>query len=233
MIELDPETIVPRRTFADFVHELGDIALDRIRMVPSPGTATIADVENAKGCELIEGALVEKAMGMRESLLAVYIASLIRPFVASRNLGIVLGADGTMEILTGLVRLPDVAFVSWDRMPHRVIPEEPVPALAPDLAIEVLSRGNTPREMARKRREYFTAGVRRVWMVDRFNRTVSVYSSEPNSARSLIQTRSMAKTFSPDSSFPSAIFLVNLSVTAKIREKNCQVVYTNEQQNEP
>lgn len=48
----------------------------------------------------------------------------------------------------------------------------------PDLAIEVLSRGNTPREMARKRREYFTAGVRRVWMVDRFNRTVSVYSSE-------------------------------------------------------
>jgi Uma2 family endonuclease len=50
-----------------------------------------------------------------------------------------------------------------------------VPEIVPDLAVEVLSDGNTYAEMARKRREYFHAGVRQVWMVDINQRTVAVY----------------------------------------------------------
>ncbi len=55
------------------------------------------------------------------------------------------------------------------------MPTEPVPDLAPDLAVEVLSAGNTPREMARKCREYFAAEVRWVWLVDPETRTVAVH----------------------------------------------------------
>jgi Uma2 family endonuclease len=99
-------------------------------------------------------------------------------FVRARKLGKIVGKQATMQILTGLVRIPDVAFISWDRFPNRRIPEEPVPALVPDLAIEVISKNNTLAEMARKRHEYFTAGVRLVWMVDHFSRTVTVYTSE-------------------------------------------------------
>ena len=36
---------------------------------------------------------------------------------------------------------------------------------APDLAVEILSKGNTEAEMQRKVREYFKAGSRRVWIV--------------------------------------------------------------------
>ena len=77
-----------------------------------------------------------------------------------RNLGLVSGADGTIRLFPGLVRIPDVAFASWDRFPGRKIPKEPIPSLAPDLVVEVLSESNTPAEMERKRGEYFASGVR-------------------------------------------------------------------------
>jgi Uma2 family endonuclease len=82
-----------------------------------------------------------------------------------------------MEVLPELVRLPDVAFVSWQRLPNGV-PREAIPDLAPDLAVEVLSRTNTRAEMRRKRRDYFQGGVRQVWMIDPEARTVQVFKSE-------------------------------------------------------
>ena len=50
-----------------------------------------------------------------------------------------------VRLFPGLVRIPDVAFASWDRFPDRKIPEEPIPSLAPDLVVEVLSESNTGR----------------------------------------------------------------------------------------
>jgi Uma2 family endonuclease len=89
----------------------------------------------------------------------------------------VTGADGMMRLNPGLVRITDVSFVSWERLPDRSVPDAPIPDLAPDLAIEVLSESNTPAEMARKRREYFAAGVRLVWLVEHISRTVTVFTS--------------------------------------------------------
>jgi Uma2 family endonuclease len=107
----------------------------------------------------VDGVLVEKAAGLRESFLAIALASLLRGFVRPRNLGLVTGEAGMMRLMTGLVRIPDVAFISWDRLPNRRVPTEPLPDVAPNLAVEVLSTSNTPREMVRKRQEYFAAEV--------------------------------------------------------------------------
>lgn len=119
---------------------------------------------------------MKKPTGVRESLLALYLAELLGPVVRGQNLGILTGPDGTFEVLLGMVRLPDVAFVSWDRLPGRRVPADPIPNVVPDLAVEVLSASNTPGEMARKREEYFRAGVRRVWEVDPRARTVRVFT---------------------------------------------------------
>lgn len=172
----------PYRTLADFMKRIGDVPYDRIRVHPSFGTATIADVTRiqeteGKICELVEGVLLEKTMGMKESTLAGFLLGLLNVFVIPRNLGKVTGADGTMQIVANLVRIPDVAFIAWDRFPDRQMPNEPVPLIVPNLAIEVLSKGNTPGEMAVKRREYFDAGVEVVWEVDPRKRTVTVYTS--------------------------------------------------------
>jgi hypothetical protein len=99
-------------TIADLLERLGGIAPERIRCQPSPGTATEQDVleierrEN-RLCELIDGVLVEKAMGYRESILAAALVSVLREFVVPRNLGLVTGADGLVRLFSGLVRIPD------------------------------------------------------------------------------------------------------------------------------
>ena len=128
-------------------------------------------------CELVDGVLVEKAMGYYESRLAMVLASLLEAFCQAHHRGIVLGADATTALGPGLVRLPDVSFVSRRRLPGGKIPREPIPDLAPDLAVEVISQGNTPQEMDHKLREYFEAGVKLVWYVYPQTRTVSVYTA--------------------------------------------------------
>ena len=170
-------------TLADFMDRLGGISPTRVRFHPLPGTATEADLLNVlaerRGLiyELVDGTLVEKAMGYRESCLAGTLIMLLRKHVDPKNLGLVSGPDGLMRLYSGLVRIPDVAFASWDRIPGRKVPVEPIPDLVPDLAIEVLSEGNTPAEMARKCREYFAAGVRLVWLIDPATRTAVVHHS--------------------------------------------------------
>lgn len=169
-------------TIADLLERLGRIPAERVRFHPLPGAATeddVLEVERRENrlFELVDGTLVEKARGFRESFLAAFLIRVLGNHVAARNLGLVTGADGMMRLARGLVRIPDVAFVSWSRLPGGRVPEAAIPNLAPDLAIEVLSEGNTAEEMARKRREYFASGVRLVWLVDPATRTVAVYTA--------------------------------------------------------
>ncbi len=170
------------RTMADLRKRLGGIPLERIWIQPPPGMATEKDVVDAEEhekrlCELVDGTLVEKAMGFDEARIAAQLAYLINSHLDEDDLGICVGADGMMRIAPGLVRIPDVSFISWDRLPGRESPKDPVPDLAPDLAVEILSEGNTPAEMKRKVGEYFDAGVQLVWLIDPRKRTARVYSA--------------------------------------------------------
>ena len=65
-----------------------------------------------KGVELVDGIFVEKAMGFKEGMIAMTIGALLRSFVQAHDLGIIVGADSTVELWDGRVRIPDVAFVS-------------------------------------------------------------------------------------------------------------------------
>jgi Uma2 family endonuclease len=166
----------------EVLSRLGDIPPRRVRLQPRFGTATEKDVVELadhfdRRCELIDGILVEKEMGFAEGVPATAIISLLREFVTARNLGIVAGADGMVELWPGRVRIPDVSFVSWSRLPGRRVPMEPVPKLAPDLAIEILSRGNTAAEMKLKRTDYFRSGVTVVWEVDPRSRLIHVHTA--------------------------------------------------------
>jgi len=175
-----------RRTVADLLASLGGIPARRVRLHPTPGTATEADVlhvldhENIP-CEIVDGVLVEKAMGYYESSLTLLLAYYLGDYLKQQNRGIMAGADGTLRLTTGLLRIPDISFISWDRLPGGKRPPEPVPHLAIDLAVEVLSKGNTRAEMTRKVREYFEAGTRLVWLIDPRARTARVFTSAKES----------------------------------------------------
>jgi Uma2 family endonuclease len=168
-------------TIADLLDQLGGIPADRVLLKPSPGTATVQDVIDIEAkedrlCELVDGVLVEKPMGMRESVLAMKLGALLLGFVEPRKLGVVAGADGMLQLKVALVRIPDVAFISWSRFPGGRLPTEAAPLVAPDLAVEILSPSNTKREMSRKLREYFEAGAGLVWYIDPNLRTVAVHT---------------------------------------------------------
>ncbi|MHB1425164.1 MAG: Uma2 family endonuclease [Gemmataceae bacterium] len=169
-------------TLADLLKQLGGISPRRVRMSPLPGTATERDVLNIldhenRLCELVDGTLVEKPMGVLESCLAGDILWFLKSFVEERDLGILTLPDGTLRLMPGLVRMPDVAFISWKQLPNRKYPNEPIASLIPELAVEVLSESNTRGEMERKLKEYFLAGTQLAWIVDPIQRTVDVHTA--------------------------------------------------------
>jgi Uma2 family endonuclease len=166
----------------ELLAHLGGISLHRVRMRPMPGFATEQDLRTIRDptgmmYELVDGVLVRKATGYAESSLACWISHLLASFLDQHDLGVLAGSRGLMRLMPGLVRSPSVSFVRWEQLPGRHLPSEPIPDLAPALAVEVLFGDNTPGEMARKRREYFLSGTELVWMVDPDPRTVTVYTA--------------------------------------------------------
>jgi hypothetical protein len=135
---------VKSESMAEVLHRLGDIPLERILASPAPGTATeddaIACLDGAykQLVELVDGVLVEKVMGIKESLLAQWIGHQIWTYLEEHDHGLLFGADGPLRLAQGLIRLPDVSFVSWDQMPDG-LPDVSVLTAFPDLAVEVVS----------------------------------------------------------------------------------------------
>jgi Uma2 family endonuclease len=176
-------------TMQDHLTDLGGIDASRVLLNPPPGQATLADMisvnesSNHSLYELIDGTLVEKAMSYEASVVAATVLFLLKQFVSQYRLGLVSGADGFFKLQSS-TRGPDVAFVARDRLPGGVFPTQVCPQINPNLVVEVLSQGNTKAEMARKRVEYFHAGVQVVWMVDCANRSVAVFTS-PSDVRVL------------------------------------------------
>ncbi|MBC8117787.1 MAG: Uma2 family endonuclease [Candidatus Saccharimonas sp.] len=177
-------TLPQSDSLADMLHRLGDIPPERILARPAPGTAMPSDVlrlcdgEPKRLCELVDGVLVEKAMGQRESRLAFWLGVRLAKYVEDHRCGILTGADGPHHLTDDQIRFPDVVFISWDNIPPDADPGTPMPAWIPSLAVEVISPGNTRGEMKRKLTDYFTAGVELVWYVYPKERVVRVYTSE-------------------------------------------------------
>ena len=76
------------------LRQLGDLTPERVRLVPPPGTATeqdVVDVERRENrlCELVDGTLVEKAVGFYESRLALTLEEFLLP----HDLGTLSGGD--------------------------------------------------------------------------------------------------------------------------------------------
>ncbi len=130
-----------------------------------------------KRYELVEGELVEvPGAGALHGLIAGLIYSLLRTFVVERGAGYAFG-DGVGYIIRrdpDVVRIPDASFVSRGRIPAGGVPRGFWP-FAPDLAVEIVSPGDTATELRAKVREYLDAGARLVWVVWPDERAVTVY----------------------------------------------------------
>jgi len=129
--------------------------------------------------DLMRGELIRMTpAGARHGQIAIKFGARLDVFVTGRNLGIVFTAE-TGFILSrdpDTVRGPDVAFVSRERIPPEGVPEGFWP-MAPDLAIEVVSPGDTAADVETKACDYLDAGTRLVWVVNPKTQRVTEYRS--------------------------------------------------------
>lgn len=130
--------------------------------------------------ELVDGRLVEKQMGGRSYLAATRLAIALGNWAAHADSG---GERGSVIVEAtyrcfphdpGMVRRPDVSFISRERLAPERMPAGHI-TVAPDLAVEVVSPHEVVYELDRKIGDYFQAGVRRVWVLNPDRRIARVH----------------------------------------------------------
>jgi Uma2 family endonuclease len=167
---------------SDLLARLGGISPTRICLNPPPGKATEKDLirlhkKHGRVFELVEGTLVEKPVGFEQSFFAANIIGYLFIYLRNRPIGRVYAPDAMLRLMPGLVRLPDVCFLTNEQVAAYMEERGTFCEFGPALAVEVLSPSNTEKEMDRKRQEYFRAGTGLVWIVDESKRTVEVWTS--------------------------------------------------------
>ncbi len=80
------------------------------------------------------------------------------------------------------VPTPDLIYVSYDRLPKRWRKNEACP-VACELAIEIISPGQTLKDFEDKAQDYFNAGVLRVWVVDPEDGSINVLFGDRENIR--------------------------------------------------
>lgn len=129
--------------------------------------------------ELVKGVLVELMGASNEheetvSLVIINLGNHVYP----NQLGKVYGSNRAFVTVPGSPassRMPDVSFRSAERADQ--------PDLfgmlydgSPDLAVEIISPGNTIAEIERKIAEYLASGSKAVWIISYTNRTLTVHT---------------------------------------------------------
>ena len=151
-------------------------------------TAEQLHVHDTRGMrsELVRGMLVvREPAGFQHGDIAMRIAIEMGLFLrrdqleraAEYPLGRLLAAETgfTLHRNPDTVRAPDVAFVSWHRIPTE---QRGFAELAPDLAVEVLSPTDRPGDVLTKVADWLTAGSSLVWVVDPARRVARVYRAD-------------------------------------------------------
>jgi Uma2 family endonuclease len=133
--------------------------------------------------ELIAGRVVEmNPAGYEHGRVAARIAGRLSAFVEPLRLGAVAAAETGFCLARSpdFVRAPDASFVAAARL-EGVDTRGNLP-FAPDLAVEVVSPGDTFREVEEKARMWLVHGSRLVWVADPDQRLVFVYRSDGSRA---------------------------------------------------
>ena len=133
--------------------------------------------------EIVNGELVEAGnSGARHGYICSLLVAALMNYVLDKKLGVVLDSSTAFKLKSGNKRSPDISFFAKERL--QGLKELPTGLLegASDLAVEVLSPGNTVEKIHDKLVEYFESGSRLVWVIHPDEQYVLVYrtAQEPD-----------------------------------------------------
>jgi Uma2 family endonuclease len=129
--------------------------------------------------ELVKGELRKMSpAGSEHGAIIFNLSTLLGQHIRANNLGQGFGAETGFKLASNpdTVRAADIAFVRRERIPEAGIPKN-FWQIAPDLAVEVLSPGDSLEEVEEKVEDWLNAGARAVWVVSPKRRGVTVYRS--------------------------------------------------------
>ena len=131
--------------------------------------------------EVIDGQIVEKPpMSDLSNTIANRLLIHMGSYTFQENLG-----ETLMEALVKLPapvnrnRRPDVCYISYDRWPQEKLVDDRNNGrdVVPDLAVEVISPSDFGEDLQEKLVEYFSVGVRQVWLIFPRARLLYIYDS--------------------------------------------------------
>lgn len=151
-------------------------------MVTVTGSTERYKLDPEREYEIVNGKPVAKAMeGARHGGVCARLLGALGRFVMELELGGVYASNTSFKIGCD-ERMPDISFVTAERIPAEGEPEG-LWQLAPDLAVEVVSPNDLHTDLTRKLEDYFSAGVPLVWVVEPELRLVTVYEQGGKSIR--------------------------------------------------
>ncbi len=116
------------------------------------------------------GAVVEMSPKLIHGAVQIRIGRLLDEWLERGMLPGYWAAAEVAHDLDGWHCRPDVVIQSADA--------DPIPRLAPLLAVEIRSDSNTRRELRRKAARYLESGTAMVWLVDPETRTVELHRAD-------------------------------------------------------
>jgi len=128
--------------------------------------------------EVVDGQIVEKKVGAREIMLANTLSRLLAAWLWDRDIGHALIEMGYLIPPKNNERKPDFSIVSFDSWPYDLeLPVGGTMPVVPDLAVEFVKPSNYQDDIDEKIEEYFTAGVKEVWVISTKLRRITQYTS--------------------------------------------------------
>lgn len=116
---------------------------------------------------------LEKMPSLEHGAIGIRLGRYLDAYVEEHGLGLVCNSQTTYRFVGQKpIRFPDLSFVSRDRLPQQI---DQNADFAPDLAVEVLSRGDDVSEVDKKILQYQRSGVRLVWVIHPAIQAMDVY----------------------------------------------------------
>ena len=155
---------------------IGKPTLEIVSLFPRQGEWTEADYfrlpESNKIIELSEGRLIISPSPTNQHQVVVgKLHILIGLHVFNNNLGQLLMAPMDIKLRKGVIRQPDIVFMSNEHLRRITNKHWGIP----DLAIEVTSPGTKREDRKYKYAEYEKAGIKEYWIIDPDKQTVDIY----------------------------------------------------------
>lgn len=156
--------------------------------------------------ELSHGQLiVTPSPSLRHNTIRDRLSFSILGFPGIETIGAVCsGTDMILDVDT--VRRPDVAIIRADRLQGIDLDEAPMP-LAPDLAVEIVSREDRAEDLMEKISQYLQGGVRAVWVL--YPRQRVAYRYSPDRPEAEVRTEQSHDVFSEPTLLPEFTLPLN------------------------